>query len=94
MQKTARVREGNGAGAVPHLRNVDGRHAHEIPARLYETAQRRNTGAELVFVRARELTVVDQRGGGRGAAHVENDQIVFPSRRTERPRPDDAGRSP
>ena len=83
LEQAALVDARERAAAGPDLGDVDGRHLQHVAAGLDEAARRGDAVAELVFRRHAGPAVLDDHGLGRGAAHVEHDEVR--ARRAPRP---------
>ena len=76
-QQSALVDAGKRAAAGADLGDVDGGDLEHVAAGLDEAARGGDAVAELVFRRHAGPAVLDDDGLGRGAAHVEDDEIAF-----------------
>jgi hypothetical protein len=94
VQALRRVEPRDRAAAGADLGDVDRRDPDQLAAAAEQAAPRRERGADLVLVAARDTPSLDQRRLRGRAAHVERDRVVVPERARQRERCDDAGRRP
>ena len=75
-QRTAGIHGGNAAAASADFRNINHRYAQRVAVAAHQTAAGRDRAADFVFGRAQHFAVFNDRGLGRGAAHVERDHVA------------------
>ena len=76
LQRTARIDPDMRAAAGADFGEIDRRHFQRVARAGEQPRADHDPGADRVFVRARDLPVLDHRGLRGGAAHVEGDDLV------------------
>ena len=75
LQRAAGVDPDMRAAAGAHLGEVDRRHLERVAGAGQQPRADHDAGADRIFLGARDLAVLDHRGLGGGAAHVEGDDL-------------------
>ena len=91
LQRATAVDPHQRAAACTHFGQIDGGHFERVACARQQPRARHDAGADGLLLRAHDLTVLDHAGLGRGAAHVEADDLIEALGAGDLVGPDDAG---
>ena len=94
LQRAAAVDPQDRAAAGADLGKIDRRHFQRISGARQQPRAEHDTRADLVFGGARHLAILDQRGLGGRAAHIERNRLVDADPPGQRLHPDNPGGRP
>src|SRR5262249_13777200 len=94
LQRAARVNPYMRPATCTDLGEVDRRDFQGVARPGEQARADHDAGADRIFVRTRQLTLLDDRRLGGGAANVEGDDVLKLFRPRQRLRADHAGRRP
>ena len=77
------------SAAGTDLGQVDGWHFQSVAGARQQSRAGHDAGTDRVFLGAHHLAILDHRGLGRGATHIEGDDLVETGRLRQRLGPDD-----